>query len=97
MMVTTRSTWRHKDTLQTFQLVVSARSLRLAGSLPQLADFVGHFISPPSNRTKSPTAPSTGNVPHLLLSQLSSPFVEVNIGLPQDDVGITSADALRHV
>lgn len=40
-------------------------------------------------------APATGNFPHLLLSQLSSPFVEINIGLPQYNMGITSADTLR--
>lgn len=33
--------------------------------------------------------------PHLLLRQLSSPLVEVDVGLPQDDMGVTSADTLR--
>lgn len=40
-------------------------------------------------------APATGSLPHLLLSQLSSPFVEINISLPQYNMGITSADTLR--
>lgn len=33
--------------------------------------------------------------PHLLISQLSRPLVEVDVGLPQDDMGITSANTLR--
>lgn len=33
--------------------------------------------------------------PHLLLRQLSSSLVEVDVGLPQDDVGVTSANTLR--
>lgn len=33
--------------------------------------------------------------PHLLLSQLSGPLVEVDVSLPQDDMGVTSANTLR--
>lgn len=32
--------------------------------------------------------------PHLLLSQLSSPLAEVNVSLPQDHMGVTSANTL---
>lgn len=32
--------------------------------------------------------------PHLLLRQLSGPFIEIDIGLPQNNVGVTSADPL---
>ena len=38
----------------------------------------------------------TATQTHLLLSQLSSPFVEINIGLPQYNMSITSADTLRN-
>lgn len=75
MMVTTRSTWRHKD--DPHQLFRRSRS-----SLQwNVCLLVGHS--------------NTGNNPHLLLSQLSSPFVEINVGLPQDNMGVTSADTLR--
>lgn len=32
--------------------------------------------------------------PHLLLRQLSGPFIEIDIGLPQNNMGVTSADPL---
>lgn len=31
---------------------------------------------------------------HLLLSELTSPLTEVDVGLPQDDMGVTSANTL---
>lgn len=37
----------------------------------------------------------TAGSPHLLISQLSSPLVEVDVGLPQDNMGVTSANTLR--
>lgn len=32
---------------------------------------------------------------HLLVRQLAGPLVEVDVSLPQDDVGVTSANTLR--
>lgn len=146
-MVTTRSTWRHKDSSPNVPTHLFQQSrlrkvvpkvnvcLPKLGSLcnsdevQKVAKTVGGFISSPSNRTNCPKAVvvslchvdqicvevnikppgrseqfgrmssswalATDNFPHLLLSQLSSPFVEINISLPQYNMGITSADTLR--
>ncbi len=41
------------------------------------------------------TREQTPSSPHLLLSQLSGPLVEVDVGLPQDNMCVTSANTLR--
>ena len=68
---------------------------------PRIPEDAQHFLQAPSCKhlfwvcVCVCVCLQTAGSPHLLVSQLSSPLVEVDVGLPQDNMGVTSANTLR--